>query len=402
MTRQHRNFWLTFIIFSIVGVTFYFGSCTHDDQNLDEYIPDVSINDKELISKKVTTPPAVDGTIDEVWNNAKKLTTTATVPDPGQDVFKGYVGNSYPVTLRSLYDKENIYILAEWGDNSLSQDRETWYFDTADKRWKQENRYPTFNSKGALIRQGFYEDKLSFLWNINNTVADWDKSTCYVSCHTGLSAADGKARHYTNAANERIDMWHWKSIREGVWGVVDDQYQDNTTPNGRKSDAKISGSYSDNIQELTIIGTSDKVKVPKYVIPDKTYYYWITIDEINNGTAKLITSVDAEGRLSYNGGVVDPNTDTEFQRDGSISGPKGIPSIYTEKVTGNRGDITGKFKYTGSGWVMEIQRKLKTGDTDNVDVDFSGLQDQSFGIGIFDNAAIAHAIKANLILKFEK
>jgi hypothetical protein len=402
MEKQHRKFWLTFIIFSIVGITLYFGGCTHDDQDLDEFIPEVTINDKELVSKKVTTPPAIDGEIDAIWDNAKKLTGTAVVPDPGQDVFKGYVGDSYNFTMRSLYDAENIYLLVEWNDKDLSQDRETWYFDPETKRWAQEDRYPVFNAGGQMTRQAFYEDKLAILWNVNNTVADWDKTTCYVSCHTGLSAAEGKARHYTNGAAEKIDMWHWKSVREGVWGVMDDQYQDNTTPNGRKSDPKDGGSYTDNIQTLTITGTSESVKVPKYFIPGREYYFWITKTEIDNGTAKLITAVDANGRLTYDGGLVDPDTDKGFQRDGSISGPKGIPSITTAKVTGNRGDITANFQYTGSGWVLEIQRKLRTADTESVDVDFSSLADQYFGIGIMDNAAIAHAIKANLLLKFEK
>jgi hypothetical protein len=392
MEKQHRKFWLTFIIFSIVGITLYFGGCTHDDQDLDEFIPEVTINDKELVSKKVTTPPAIDGEIDAIWDNAKKLTGTAVVPDPGQDVFKGYVGDSYNFTMRSLYDAENIYLLVEWNDKDLSQDRETWYFDPETKRWAQEDRYPVFNAGGQMTRQAFYEDKLAILWNVNNTVADWDKTTCYVSCHTGLSAAEGKARHYTNGAAEKIDMWHWKSVREGVWGVMDDQYQDNTTPNGRKSDPKDGGSYTDNIQTLTITGTSESVKVPKYFIPGREYYFWITKTEIDNGTAKLITAVDANGRLTYDGGLVDPDTDKGFQRDGSISGPKGIPSITTAKVTGNRGDITANFQYTGSGWVLEIQRKLRTADTESVDVDFSSLADQYFGIGIMDN----------LLLKFEK
>ncbi|MEK7254851.1 MAG: ethylbenzene dehydrogenase-related protein [Bacteroidota bacterium] len=348
MTKPNRNYWISFIFLSIVGVTLYFGGCTHDDQDLDEFIPPdgVTINDKELISKKVTAPPSVDGVIDALWDDASPLVITATVPDPGQNVFRGYVGNTNRMTMRSLYDNENLYILAEWSDNSLSQNRETWYFDAAAKRWKQENRYPTFNANGQMTRPAFYEDKLAMLWNVNNSVAGWNNATCNISCHKDLSAAEGLARHYTNAASERIDMWHWKSIREGVWGIVDDQYQDNTTPNGRKSDPKISGSYSDNVQELTITGSTDKVKVPKYFIPGKTNYYWITKDEIDNGAAKLITGVDADGVLVYEGGSLDPGADVDFMRDGVTTGSKCIPSIYTEKVTGNRGDITGKFTYT--------------------------------------------------------
>ncbi len=401
MTDQHRKFWLTFIMFSIVGVTLYFGGCTHDDQNLDEYIDgNVTVNQTDLVSKKVTAPPTIDGSIDAVWDDAVALKTTVKVPD-ANGRFQGYVGDQYNVTLRSVYDNDYIYFLAEWNDNARDFDRQTWYFDPGTQRWKQESRYPTFNANGQMTRRPFYEDKFAFLWNVDNSVADWDKATCWTSCHNDLTASDGLARHYTNAPGERIDMWHWKSVRMNEWSQLDDQYQDEVTPNGRHGDPKESGGYSNNKQELALDGTGDLVTVPKYVIPDREFYYWITQPEIDAGTAKLITGVSSTGVLTYEGGTIDPNADTEFQRMGATVGAKGIPSIYSTPFIGNRGDIAGKGKYTGSGWVLEIKRKLSTGDTEKVDIDFTSLEDQPFGISVFDNAAVAHAIKPNLILKFE-
>jgi Ethylbenzene dehydrogenase len=402
MSTKHRNFWLTTVIVFMGGIIFFLGSCTNDDQVIDEYIPTGNVNDTELISKKTTTAPTLDGVIDASWDDAAKLVTTATVPDPGQDEFQGFVGNMYNVTLRSMYDDQNVYFLAEWNDNEKSQSRQSWYFDTETNRWNQEDRNPTFDANGVLVRPAFYEDKFSMLWNVNNTVANWDKSTCYTSCHTGLSAADGKARHYTNEPNERIDMWHWKSVRLDVFGQFDDQNQDNQYPNGRHGDPKISGGYTNNVQELTITGTTEVEKVPMYFIPNRTYYYWITQTEIDNGTAKLITAVDANGVLSYDGGTIDPATDAAFQRNGHTVGSKSMPSIFTAPFTGNRGDVLCASEYTGSGWILEFSRKLDSGDTENVDVNFSSLEDQWFGIGVFNNAGIAHAIRANLKLEFEK
>lgn len=384
--------------------------CKHDDQIISGTpgTGSPTYSETELLSVKATAAPSIDGTIDDVWKNAVPLKTRTAVPTiAGAKVpanFYGYHGKSTNVTMRSMYDNENIYFLIEWDDNTFSVDRETWYFDVATKRWKQENRYPTYNADTSImIRDAFYEDKFAILWNVDNTVADWNNKTCYASCHTGLSAADGYARHYTNGANERIDMWHWKLVREGFFGTFDDQYQDNAYPNGRKSDPKVAGTgYADNKQTLTITGTSTSVSVPKYLIPGRTFYYWITQDEINNGTAKLITAVDANGVLSYNGGTIDPNVETDFQRAGSVSGSKGVPSILNSKVQGNEGDITAKWKFTGSGYVMEVVRKLNTGDTEKVDVNFSSLNDQYFGVGVFLNAALAHSIKTNLVLKFKK
>ena len=56
----------------------------------------------------------------------------------------------------------------------------------------------------------------------------------------------------------------------------------------------------------------------------------------------------------------------------------------------------------GSGWVLELKRKLQTGDVDAEDVNFIALETMSFGIAVFDNAGIAHGIKAGLELSFEK
>ena len=398
-------------ILSAVFVVFFgglmllnFPSCTHDNQNLNEFIPPEPVqnfSESELVSRHVTTPPTVDGVIDNLWNESKKLITRTEVPDPGDDRFKGYVGDAYDVTFRSVYDDENIYFLAEWNDQNKDLNRDTWYFDPGSKRWKEESNKPVFNQQGNMIRKAFYEDKLAMLWNVNNSVEGWNNATCYTSCHTDLGADMGFARHFTNGPNETIDMWHWKSVRSDPNNQFDDQFQDNKQPNGRHGDTKDGGGYTNNAQELTITGTNETVEVPKYFIPERTYYYWVLQDEIENGTAKLITAVDENGVLTYDGGTLDPNTDVAFQREGSTTGAKCIPSVFTEAFIGNRGDITGKGVYTGSGWIVEYKRKLKTGDTENQDVDFSDLTEKYFGIGIFNNAAIAHSIKPNLLLKFE-
>lgn len=407
---EKRSRFAVIITVILIGrIMLDFTGCTHDNQALDEYIGGNSYSETELVSEKVTTPPTIDGTIDDMWNEVVPLKTRVVVPNQlGPDNvpanFYGYGGKSYNVSLRSLYDETNIYLLVEWDDNTHSVDRETWYFDPVDSRWKKESRYPTFNSDGVLIRQAFYEDKLAFLWNVNNSVAGWNASTCYASCHTGKSASDGYSRHHTNGANERIDMWHWKLVREGVFGTVDDQYQDDAQPNGRKSDPKTAGSgYGNNSKSLTITGTSTTVNVPKYIIPGRTYYHVITQSEVNAGTAKEVTAVDTTGILTLSDNTtVDPNTDTNFQRSGSRSGSKGVPSIVASQTLGNGGDITGKWQFTGSGYIIEISRKLNTGDTENVDINFTDLSDQFFGVAVFENAAVAHAIKPNLLLKFKK
>ncbi len=142
-------------------------------------------------------------------------------------------------------------------------------------------------------------------------------------------------------------------------------------------------------------GNAD-VSVPKYVVPNQTDYYWISIDDIDNGTAKLITAVDADGVLTYDGGTINP-ADGDYEQG---TGAKRLPSIITKAFTLGRADINIEAVYTGSGWICEFTRKLNTNDAD--DVVFETTEELPFGLAIFNNAAIAHGIKPNLTMKFEQ
>ncbi len=397
-----RNYILFLAVIAYMG---YLASCTHDNQVIEP--AEVINSETDLVSVRVTTAPTIDGTIDASWENSPKLQFSTAVPEVTGDVFRGYTANIIPsVTLRSAYDDNNIYFLAEWADPTQSLSRQPWYFNPATQKWAQESGNPTFSATGSITRAPFYEDKMAMLWNVNNSVNGWNSGTCYKSCHTGLPSTDGSSRHFTNFATERIDMWHWKAVRGGVNGgfQFDDQYQDNTYPNGRKSDAG-AGAYADNIQTLVVTGSSPavSVSVPKYVIPGKTNYGWILGSEITAGTAKTVTAVSATGILTLSDdSFLDPNTGTDYQRIGSGLGAKAIPGMVITAYTGSRGDITCKSTYSNNGWVLEYQRALKTADAEGKDVDFSNLTDQYFGFAIFENAQIAHSIRPNLLLKFRK
>jgi hypothetical protein len=402
---QRKYFWIVATIILGVG---YAVSCTKHDQVLD--IPQQPINSAtDLVAVKTTSALTLDGVMDASWESYPVLEFSTQVPEVTGDVFRGYVGNIIPsVKMRAAYDDANIYMLVEWADPTQSLKRNPWYFNPATNNWAQEKGTYDFDpTTGTLLRQPFYEDKISFLWNINNSVNGWNGGTCYKSCHTGLSTQDGSSRHYTNYPTEKIDMWHWKSVRGGVNGSfqVHDQYQDNSYPNGRKGDPGVD-IYQNNSQNLVVTGSSPAVTVavPKYVIPARTDYGWIMNSEVTSGVAKQVTAVDANGVLTLSDNTtINPSEGNDYQRIGGSVGAKAIPGLtLNDAYTGSAGDISCKTKFTaGKGWTMEIRRALKTADT-VYDVDFSSLQDQYFGFAIFENAQIAHSIKANLVLKFKK
>ncbi len=403
---QKKYFWVTATIVLAIG---YFVSCTKDNQVLDTPTAQIINSSTDLVSSLVTTPPVIDGIVDGLWDNSPKLQFSTAVPEVTGDVFRGYTGNIIPnVTLRSAYDATNIYFLAEWTDPTQSFQRQLWYFSPTTQRWAQEKGTFDFDPvTGAVLRRPYYEDKVAFLWNINNSVTGWNSATCYKSCHTGLPALDGSSRHYTNFPSEKIDMWHWKSVRGGVnaGNQFHDQYIDNTYPNGRKGDPGIDV-YQNNSQTLTITGSSPavNVSVPKYVIPGRNDNNWIMNSEVTAGTAKQVTAVAVNGVLTLSdASTIDPNVGTDYQRVGAGLGAKAIAGVTLNDVgyTGSAGDITCKAAFSATGWTLEFKRALTTGDT-VYDVDFASLADQYFGFAVFENAQIAHSIKPNLVLKFKK
>lgn len=422
----------------------YIVSCTKNDHVLN--LP-VQVNGTELFSKSTTTAPTIDGTIDAVWNDAAKLNFTVAIPDPGNGLFAGYQGITYPVTLRSMYDNQYIYFLAEIPDADKSHNVSPWYFDPATQRWNKEPGSKTLDGNGNLLRDGFGKDQLAMLWNIDKSTPKFITQTCYASCHLFTPVWDNKVspaefkpnasgNHYTNAQSEKIDMWWAHPQRGMVYGYMDDNYQDwaggpnvllpaGGNGNGRKLDDQVpTGSFSssfpygpsytsdatqgsaNNTQKLKLDGNGTSVDVPLWVIPNSISGYIKVEDTLAGGTGVKITGVSSTGVLSYNGGTIDPNTGTDYQRLGNAPtsgiGPKCIPSVVLSRIKNGRADIPLSAVYTGTGWVYEFKRLLKTEDVLKQDVDFSSLEDQPFGVAVFNKSNYQHAIKPNLVLKFNK
>lgn len=390
-----KNLWslLAFAALFLLAINY---GCNDDDSQ-----PDPGTSTTDLLSLKVSSGPVIDGEIDASWNNCQTLTGTAIVPNLPDFAF--FEGETYDFKIRSQYDASNLYLLIQYDDPKDSKDRQSWYFDSATKLWKQHNKFPT------NAGDKYYEDKFAFLWPTETSEsAEWNNATCYASCHSvnqslGYSTT---TKHYANAG-QVIDMWHWKRVRTEPFNMVDDQkivpIADLNNPTatekadgGRGSDDKSAGGYSDNKQTLNN-GVAD-VSVPKYVIPNKTNYAWISQGEIETGEAKLITGVDVNGILTYAGGTINP-ADGGYEAG---TGAKRFPSVtLSGAFVGSRGDVQSYAKHTGSEWVIEVKRALSTSDATN-DIQFDPTKTTMFGFAIFENAAIGHGVKPNLILKFKQ
>jgi hypothetical protein len=303
-----------------------------------------------LISKKVTTAPAVDGSLDTVWNGAPPIAVKVIGG-------KNLPGGTTEVNLRSVVAQDTIYFYVQYKDPTQSVRRGPWQ-KQADGSWKQ---LKDPDDKGG-DNNTYYEDKLAFIWNISSPA--FAQRGCMAACHTGEGKPYGNK--YLPNPNERADIWHLKGVRTGSVDQVDDQYLDGTRYDkdkapeaGRKSDPKTGGGYANNV-------TEDK-KAPKFALKGNKPAppYWI---------------LDAEK---------EPFDDSKYKAGDEV------PGIIVAPFTGDRGDIHARVSWKDGVYTVVMWRKLVTGS--DSDVQFAEGKEHAFGVAVFDNAQVRHAYHGGVL-----
>lgn len=302
----------------------------------------------ELVAVRVTTPPVLDGTAEALWNQAPEIVLAvsggANLP-----------GGQTTVRMRSVTAADTIYFLISWADPTESM-RRAPFQKQADGSWK---KLSDPNDKGG-DNNVYYEDKMAIIWNMS--IKGFEQSGCFATCHAG---EPGKpfGNKYTGTPSEIGDIWHWKGVRTGPVGQVDDQYVDSTRHDpqtspeaGRKSDPRTAGGYYDNPVEA---GRPKWARGGNQPAPP----YWI----IDGEKAAL--------------------------DDGRYKAGDEVPGIVIAPFTGDRGDISARAVYKNGVWTLEASRKLVTGS--QFDVQFRNLdRAYYFGVAVFDNAQVRHAFQA--------
>jgi hypothetical protein len=311
-----------------------------------------------LSSARVQRAPVLDGAAEDLWNSAPALTV---------QVFGGANMGTTSVTLRSVHTGDSVYFLAQWADPTESLRRSPWQ-KQADGSWRKLTDPQAQSGDNNL----YYEDKLAFIWNINDSIANFNAIGCLVACHAG-EAGKPYGNKYTAREGELGDIWHWKAVRTAPVGQIDDQYLDHTRYDreaapgaGRKSDPRTGGGYSDN--------QTEDGRAPVYALPGNAPAppYWI---------------------LDSQKVPIDPAR----YRQGDE-----VPGIVVAPFTGDRGDITARSVHAGGRWTMEWTRRLDTGSP--FDVQFTDLaKSYFFGVAVFDNAQVRHAFNAGALqLRFAR
>lgn len=271
-----------------------------------------------VTAKKTDIPIIIDGIPDSRWALTDSISTVSGIK------------------LKFLYDDSTLYAYATWLDGhreyptgvvppSKSEFRKRWNYD------------------GTTWTQSGDEDRLSFVWKMNDNYGAF----CGKTCH------NEKTVHATN--NNQMDVWHWKAQRTNPITFLDDQYWDN---GGRKNDAVISGTFgTDNITGSLPISMGP--------------------DALSNQEPWLLTS-----------------TAIPFVNSGWAAGDK-IPGYILNDapnpITGSRSDVSAKgiFNQATGYWTLEIARKLNTGNADDFVVDL--INGNYFTVARFDNVGSEHA-----------
>jgi hypothetical protein len=188
-----------------------------------------------VVAVKVPTPPS--GSSDPAWANARALKLELT--DGANFGGAGATG----ATLKALYTADTLHLLLQYADPTHSLRRGP-YQKQSDGSWK---KLVDPADKGGDDNL-YYEDKFAFIWNIGNSIKNFDRSGCAALCHLGQDKPYGNK--YTAGEGELGDIWHYKAARTGPFGLADDQYVDHTgydpktSPNAGRKNEHPAGDYT--------------------------------------------------------------------------------------------------------------------------------------------------------------
>lgn len=247
------------------------------------------------------------------------------------------------ITLKFLNDGTDLYFYAEWDDATENSNRKGWAWNATSS---------TYNNLGGN------EDRFSLAWANSSTA---------MICGHGISGA----YPVDTPADMLFDVWHWKATRgASAAGWADDKNWDS---NGRNSDAKSSGGYTDNsvvaqaADKATItslLGNSSAVSV--FGAGDLPFWY-------DNGT-----------EIAWVNGATTDNT------------PTSLLGYSVSQPVGSRGDVSTKGVYANGVWTLEGKRAL-VGDVAD-DITFEKGKSYDFWVAQMDNSGGTHA--GDLAMKF--
>ena len=309
---------------------------------------------KELYATKVTQAPKIDGNADDAaWKKAKELTVEA---EDGPEI-----------SIRSVHTDKEIFFLLIWEDKDESISQNMWEYDGSKWGIKQEIRFEGEEGWEAD------SDRMAFQWLINDSIPVFREKGCKKICHS----PEKEDKMYTDAASERMDIWHWVSSTTNPLGYADDHYLDNSNLTKAKE--------KDKNKRMNIAHKSD--------------------DGGGRGNQQYQRN-DAGGKPKFMPKKKGANfiiAGSNAPISGSFKKGDTVPGYVLSKPKGSRGDIAAKGNYSEEDflWTLEIKRSLVTSDKKN-DVQFTDLtKHYYFGLAVWDNDELYNHTRVKKVMKLE-
>ena len=156
---------------------------------------------QDLVARRTSTAPTIDGVVDPVWGDALKL---GAIVSGGSGDFR--------VNLRAMFDDDYIYLLSEWtelyeGSPPIppvpNVERDAWELTS--------NVTP-----GSWDRKDWSEDRISFFFeDPDDPVANFSSMGCDAICHD-------LATMHTGNPGEQLDAWVWSAATTNEQSYADD------------------------------------------------------------------------------------------------------------------------------------------------------------------------------------
>ncbi|HZH26514.1 MAG TPA: ethylbenzene dehydrogenase-related protein [Azospirillaceae bacterium] len=261
-----------------------------------------------------------------------------------------FPGGSVAVTVRAVHDQTHAYFLFQWPDATRSQKHLPLH--------KTEAGWQILETDYARQDEdAYYEDKFAVMLARSPVLAG--AGTSHLG---GKPLADkpapsgGRGLHFTSDGSY-VDVWHWKSVRTGPMGQIDDNHfgpplappakPGDRYTGGYTQDPHTGGGFIQNWRKLAD-GTVQPLHLPR-----------------DPGVLRRLGPIDLDPSLGDKGDWWLPRDLTvPYSAELDAEYPIGtvLPSVVIDApFEGDRGDVRAAGRWLDGRWHLEVSRRLDTG-----------------------------------------
>jgi hypothetical protein len=324
--------------------------------------------------------PVLDGNPnDPVWQQADAATVLtrdgANLPD-GQS----------RVELRAVADDTHVYFRFRWQDPTRSLKHLP--LEKTAAGWQVRQEQYDIEDEDA-----YYEDKFAVMLARDRAVAGGVSHLGPQPLSDKPKAFSGRGLHYT-VAGEIADLWHWKAVRGGLQGWMDDNHfgpPANPKPDEVAGRTRYKAGYQ---PDAGTMGAKLNFKAE----PPGGYHRPVTPSRLPRDVGAVQARM---GRID-----LDPASMTDAawamdeadsipyspEHDAAIPVGTVIPGVLLTgggRHAGGRGDVRAGAAWADGHWLLEVARPLDTGGND--DVAFRPGDTVYLWVSVFDRTQTRHS-----------